>query len=57
MQLWRLLHNSSHSIKEANQIGIIRTSIQEYRYVQKYLFHIGLDLLFLRDNLGIGFKV
>jgi hypothetical protein len=32
MQLWTLLHNSSHSIKEPNQIVIIRTSIQVYRY-------------------------
>ena len=32
MQLWTLLHNSSHSIKDPNQTSIIRTSIQAYRY-------------------------
>jgi hypothetical protein len=33
--LWILLHNPSHSIKEPNQTGIIRISIQAYRYLQK----------------------
>ena len=31
MQLWTLLHNSSHSIKDPNQASIIRTSIQAYK--------------------------
>jgi hypothetical protein len=32
MQLWTLLHNSSHSIKELNQAVIITTNIQAYTY-------------------------
>jgi hypothetical protein len=35
MQLWTLLHNSSHSIKELNQAVIIRTNTQAYKYLQK----------------------
>jgi hypothetical protein len=35
MQLWILLHNPSHSIKEPNQIGIIRKNNQAYKYLQK----------------------
>jgi hypothetical protein len=34
MQLWILLHNLSHSIKGPNQISVIRTNIQAYRYLQ-----------------------
>jgi hypothetical protein len=40
MQLWTLLHNSSHSIKDPNQTSIIRTNIQVHRYLYKnsYVF-------------------
>jgi hypothetical protein len=39
MQLWILLHNSSYSIKEPNQIGIIRTSIQHVdTYKNSFVF-------------------
>jgi hypothetical protein len=38
MQLQTLLYNSSHLIKEPNQTGIIRTSIQARRYLQKWFF-------------------
>jgi len=38
MQLWTLLHNSSHSIKDPNQTSIIRTSIQAYRYKKIVLY-------------------
>jgi len=31
MDLWTLLHNSSHSIKNPNQTNIIRTNIQVHR--------------------------
>jgi hypothetical protein len=34
-QLWILLHNLSHLIKESNQAVIIRTNIQAYKYLQK----------------------
>ena len=58
MQLWILLHNPSHSIKEPNQTSITRTSIQAYRYLQKivlFLF-LRLGLLFIRVTLGTGFQ-
>jgi hypothetical protein len=42
MQLWTLLHNPSHSIKDSNQTSIIRTNIEAHRYLQKLVF------LFLR---------
>jgi hypothetical protein len=32
MQLWTLLHNSSHSIKDPNQANIIITNIQVHKY-------------------------
>jgi hypothetical protein len=35
MQLWTLLHYSSQSIEESNQICIIRTNTQAYKYLQK----------------------
>jgi hypothetical protein len=38
MQLWTLLHNPSHSIKEPNQTVFIRTNIQAYRFLQNTLF-------------------
>jgi hypothetical protein len=34
MQLWILLHNTSHQIKEKNQAVIIRTNTQAYIYLQ-----------------------
>lgn len=34
MQLWTLLHNSSHSIKDPNQTSIIRTTIQVRTYLK-----------------------
>ena len=34
MQLWTLLDNSSHSIKDPNQTSIIRTNTQAYQYLQ-----------------------
>jgi hypothetical protein len=36
MQLWTLLHNPSHSIKESNQAVIIRTNTQAYKYLNIY---------------------
>jgi hypothetical protein len=58
MQLWKLLHNSSHSIKVPNQTSIIRTSIQVYKYLQKIVLFLfpRLGLLFLRVTLGTGFQ-
>jgi hypothetical protein len=38
MELWTLLHNSSHSIKEPNQAVIIRTNTQACKYLQKNSF-------------------
>jgi hypothetical protein len=38
MQLWTLLHNSSHLIKESNKAVIIRTNIQAYKYFKKNSF-------------------
>jgi hypothetical protein len=53
IQLWILLHNSSHSIEEPNQAIIIRTSIQAYRYQKIVLiWFLRLDLLFLKVTLG-----
>jgi hypothetical protein len=34
MQLWILLHSSSHSIKESNQAVTIRIKTQAYKYLQ-----------------------
>ena len=56
MELWTLLHNSSHSIKEPNQTMYIRTNIQAYRYLQNIFLFLWIGLLLLRDNLGIEFQ-
>jgi hypothetical protein len=58
MQLWILLHNSSHSIKESNQVVIIRTNTQAYKYLQKLVFiwFLRLGFLFLKVTLGTGFQ-
>jgi hypothetical protein len=58
MQLWTLLHNSSHSIKEPNQTVIIRTkhsSVQIPTKIVLFLF-LRLGLLFLKVTLGIRFQ-
>jgi hypothetical protein len=58
MQLWTLLHNSSHSIKEPNQTVIIRTkhsSVQIPTKIVLFLF-LRLGLLFLKVTLAIGFQ-
>jgi hypothetical protein len=58
MQLWTLLHNSSHSIKESNQAVIIRTNTQAYKYLQKIVLNwfLGLGFLFLKVTLDTGFQ-
>jgi hypothetical protein len=58
MQLWTLLHKSSHSIKELNQAVIIRTNSQAYTYIQKIVLFLFLrvGLLFLEVTLGTGFQ-
>ena len=58
MQLWTLLHSSSHSTKDLNQTNTIRTNIQVHRY---YIYNIvflflRVGLLFLKVTLGIGFQ-
>ena len=53
LQLWTLLHNSSHSIKEPNQTSIIRTSISIFT---KIVFFLRVGLLFLKITLGTGFQ-
>jgi hypothetical protein len=58
MQLWTLLHNSSHSIKEPNQTVIIRTkhsSIPIFTKIVLIFLFLRLGLLFLKVTLGIGF--
>ena len=57
MQLWILLHNPSHSIKDPNHTSIIRTSNQVYRYLKKIVLFLFLrvGLLFLKITLGTGF--
>jgi hypothetical protein len=59
MQLWTLLHISSHSIKDPNQTSIIRTNTQAYRYLYKNSFvflFLRVGLLFLKVTLGTGFQ-
>jgi hypothetical protein len=58
MELWTLLHNSSHSIKEPNQAVIIRTNTQAYKYLQKIvlIWFLRLGLLFLKVTLGTRFQ-
>jgi hypothetical protein len=59
MQLWTLLHNSSHLIKESNKAVIIRTNIQAYKYFKKIVLirFLILGFLFLKVTLAIGFQV
>jgi hypothetical protein len=58
MQLWTLLHNSSHSIKEPNQAVIIRTNIRVYKYLQKIdlIWFLRLGFLFLLVTFGSRFQ-
>jgi hypothetical protein len=57
IQLWTLLHNSSHSIKDPNQTSIIITNIQVHRYKKIVLFlFLRLGLLVLKVTLGTGFQ-
>jgi hypothetical protein len=58
MQLWILLHNPSHSIKESNQEVMIRTDTQTYKYLPKIvlIWFLGLGFLFLKLTLGAGFQ-
>jgi hypothetical protein len=58
MELWTLLHNSSHSIKDPNHKCITRTNIQAYRYLQKIvlILFLRVGLLLLKVTLGTGFQ-
>jgi hypothetical protein len=59
MQLWTLLHNSSHSIKEPNQTNIIRTNIQVHRYLYKknsFVFVPKNRSPIPKVTLGTGFR-
>jgi hypothetical protein len=56
MQLWILIHNSSHSIKDSNQTNIIRTSIQAYKKIMILFLFLRVGLLFLKVTLGTGFQ-
>ena len=57
MQLWTLLHNSSHSIKDPNQTSIIRTSIQAYRYKKNsFVFVPKSRSPIPKVTLGTGFQ-
>jgi hypothetical protein len=56
MQLWTLLHNSSHSIKDPNQTNIIRTSIQAYKKIIVLFLFLRVGILFLKVTLGTRFQ-
>jgi hypothetical protein len=51
MQLWILLHNPSHSIKDPNQTNIIRTSIHAYKKIIVLFLFLRVGLLFLKVTL------
>jgi hypothetical protein len=56
--LWTLLHNPSHSIKDPNQISIIRTNIATHEYLHKknsFVF-VSKSRLFLKVTLGTRFQ-
>ena len=57
MQLWTLLHNSSHSIKDPNQTSIIRTNIQVHRYKKNSFVVVPMNRSPIpKVTLGTGFQ-
>jgi hypothetical protein len=58
MQLWTLLHNPSHSIKDPNQTCITRTNISSIQIFTKIvlILFLRVGLLFLKVTLGTRFQ-